>query len=136
MKNNSEIADSLLPPATKLRKGHVFTSVCQELCPRGRAVHACPPPHTCPPTTHTPCHTALPRMPPAMHTYHACPLPHTHPLCPPCHACMPPRYYEVWSMSGPYSPYLNAFLLAFVAVCSLSLANDLHCLPDCCSFSE
>ena len=25
----------LLPPATKLRQGNVFTSVCQEFCPRG-----------------------------------------------------------------------------------------------------
>ena len=99
----------LLPPATKLRDGNVFTSVCQEFCPPGRghawhtrllscmplamhaplpcmpSHHACPPPM--PPTTHTPCHAhPLPCMPtchafpPAMHApCHACPLPRTPP---------------------------------------------------------
>ena len=29
------IISILLPPATKLRQGYVFTSVCQEFCPQG-----------------------------------------------------------------------------------------------------
>ena len=28
----------LLPPATKLRQGNIFTSVCQEFCPQGACV--------------------------------------------------------------------------------------------------
>ena len=117
----------LLPPATKLRDGNVFTSVCQEFCPPGRghawhtrllscmplAMHA--PSHACPPTMHAP----LP-----------CPPPHTHPAThTPCHVCPPamhfplpcmppathaPRYYEMRSMSGRYASYWNAFLLHFI----------------------
>ena len=29
------LSQALLPPATKLRQGNVFTSVCQEFCPPG-----------------------------------------------------------------------------------------------------
>ena len=30
---------SLLPPATKLRQGNIFTSMCQEFCPQGGGGH-------------------------------------------------------------------------------------------------
>ena len=34
-----------------------------------------------------------------------------------CMACTPPsRYYEIWSMSGQYASYWNAFLLMYKAL--------------------
>ena len=43
-----------------------------------------------------------------------------------CMACMPPcRYYKIWSMSGRYVSYWNAFLLAHVA-CTISAPQILH----------
>ena len=74
----------LLPPATELRQGNVFTPVCQSFCSQGFP----PVTHPLPPMTlrHAPTSATqapLPHMPPLMHT----PLPHT----PPCYACPPPR---------------------------------------------
>ena len=41
---------ALLPPATKLGQGNIFSSVCQEFCPRGgEYLGRCPPAGTPPP---------------------------------------------------------------------------------------
>ena len=49
----SSVVSSLLPPATQLPQGNVYTPVCQSFCSRGgiHGTHAPPPPtgHTCPP---------------------------------------------------------------------------------------
>ena len=96
-----------------LRQGNVFTRVCHSVH-RGACMripcHTRAPclthllPHTPAPLgMHAPYHACLPchaRLPPPMPSCHVHPLP-----------CMPPRYYEMLSMSGRYASYLNAFLL-------------------------
>ena len=89
---------------TKLREGNVFTSVCQEFCPRagGRACQAPRHAHPLPcksPAIHAPSsiiHALHHARSPAIH---APPAPH------------PPGCYEMRSMSGRYASYWNAFLL-------------------------
>ena len=72
---------------SSLREGNVFTSVCQEFCPRGwGAWHALPTPRP---------HTPLPHL--GMHA--------------PRHAIPPSGYYEMRSMSGRYASYWKTFLL-------------------------
>ena len=96
-------------------EGYVFTGVCLS---RG-GCRPCTPPathtpatHVCPYTTHSPCHACpMPRTP-----CHACPLPCTSPAMhapstQPAPSTHSPRYYEMWSMSGRYASYWNAFLL-------------------------
>ena len=97
-----------LPAATKLGQGNIFTSVCQEFCPQGgrvsASVHAgihplgSDPPRTRPPRS---------RHPPAPWT-RSPPGPDQTPQS---------RHHpwqadsSIWSTSGQYASYWNAFLL-------------------------
>ena len=82
---------ALLPPATKLGQSNIFRSVFQEFCPRGWGVRGR---GTC--------------MAGGVRGEGACMAGwHT---CPPS----PGIYYEIWSMSGRYASYWNAFLLTNV----------------------
>ena len=75
---------ALLPPATKLRQGNIFTPVCHSIhsgaCV-GRATH-----------TSRPCMPPLPHMPPC----HACPC-HAHPsaMHTPTTMHTPQQYYDM-----------------------------------------
>ena len=89
----------LLPPATKLEQGNIFSSVCQEFCPWGGYLG--PPGQVHPHWTGTPPWASIPPqagtppgqvLPPGRYT-------HTHPP---------------WSMSGRYASYWNAFLFSIV----------------------
>ena len=60
---NWEQSVNLLPAATKLGQGNIFTSVCQEFCPQGGCLPQCmlgyttppgPDPHPPPDQAHTP----------------------------------------------------------------------------------
>ena len=87
-----EFLDPLLPffYRLQLRKGNVFTSVCQEFCPQGRG---CGPPGQTPTTP-------IGRPPQA-----DVPLGrHPHP---------PYGYYGIWSTSGRYASYWNAILFIY-----------------------
>ena len=55
-KTATEYISLLLPPATKLRQGNVFTPVCQSFCSRGEgvSVREPPPPRQKSPWTETP----------------------------------------------------------------------------------
>ena len=93
----------LLPSATSLGKGHVFTNVCQEFCPRGvyPSMHWGRHPQA---DTHNP----LGRHPPWVNT----PWAHTHLGTPPpvhagIHTSLPPGGH----CSGWYASYWDAFLL-------------------------
>ena len=82
-------------PQTKLRKGNVFTPVCQSFCSWGCLPSACwdTPPWQTPPGRHPPGrHTPLGRHPPWKHT------------SPP--GSTPPNGH----CSGRYASYWNAFL--------------------------
>ena len=79
---------SLLPPATKLGQGNIFSSVCQEFCPRGGLPH-CMLGYT------TPSPRTRGRQP--------CPLPRTrHP--------QRSAGWEIRATSGRYASYWNAIL--------------------------
>ena len=84
-------------PQTKLRKGNVFTSVCQEFCPQGE-VHTLPP--------------SWPDTPPGKH-----PL-SKHPQADIPQADNPqadnPTLQADGYCSGRYASYWNAFLFIFV----------------------
>ena len=94
-----------------LGQGNIFTSVCHSV---HRAV--------CLPCKYPTMHAPLPCMPccyacplPCMPHCHACPLP----CMPPYHACPPATHvpsamqapHDMWSVSGWYTSYWNAFLL-------------------------
>ena len=115
---------ALLPAATKLGQGNIFTSVCQEFCPQGGegvCLSACwdtppweqtlppeqtsPPPsrHSLPQSRHPPgADTPLEQTPPREQT---APPQSRHPLPPPREA-----YCSIRSTSGRYASYWNAFL--------------------------
>ena len=119
----------LLPAATKLGQGNIFTSVCQEFCPRGGGClpqcmlgytppeQADHPPwtrHTTPPGTRPPgpgTPSPQEQTPPEQTP----PRPGTPPPLgadtPPPRADTPPRSdCSIRSMSGRYASYWNAFL--------------------------
>ena len=84
---NPVLEDALLPPATKLGQGYVFTRVCDSVHGGGgsASVHAgIPPPRSRPPPEQTP------------------PLEQTAPVSSAC--------WEIWATSGRYASYWNAFL--------------------------
>ena len=100
----------LLPAATKLGQGNIFTSMCQEFCPRGggrvcASVHAGI--HTPPDQADTPWTRQTP--PPDQADTHPPPGPGRPPLGP----GRPPREADssIRSTSGRYASYWNAFLL-------------------------
>ena len=109
---------ALLPPATKLRQGNVFTSVCQEFCPRGGVCHT---PRQTPPWADTPC--------PVLAGIHPsptqCMLGYTHPLPSACWDTPPPPcavHAGIRSTSERYASYWNVFLLN-IAVNDLDANN-------------
>ena len=54
------LVSSLLPSAMKLRQGNIFTSVCQEFCPRGKRLGVST-------SVHAGIHNPLDRHPPGRH---------------------------------------------------------------------
>ena len=93
----------LLPAATKLGQVNIFTSMCQEFCPRGgrvsASVHAGI--HTPPDQADTPWTRQTPPPPDQADTH------------PPPGPGRPPREADssIRSTSGRYASYWNAFLL-------------------------
>ena len=103
----------LLPAATKLGQGNIFTSVCQEFCPRGGGGGCLPqcmlgfPPGADPPGPGTPPEqtprdqTHTPRTRPTPPEQTSPPGPDPHPREADC---------SIRSTSGRYASYWNAFL--------------------------
>ena len=109
----------VLPPATKLGQGNIFSSVCQEFCPRGGV------PGQVPPQSGTPTRQVHPRVrytprqihppwagsppwggsPPSRYTFEQ--------VHPPQAGTPSRQVHPPWSMSGRYASYWNAFLLDF-----------------------
>ena len=101
---------SLLPAATKLGQGNIFTSVCQEFCPRGGGIH---PPDQAPPDQAPPDQAPPGPGPPGPGP------PGTRPPRPQIRH--PPREADcsIRSTSGRYASYWNAFLLNIYIVAFL-----------------
>ena len=105
----------LLPAATKLGQGNIFTSVCQEFCPgggEGVCLSAC---WDTPPWTRHPPDQAPPKTRHPSSRDQARPSPRTrHPPGPgrPPEAAAPPREADcsIRSTSGRYASYWNTFL--------------------------
>ena len=125
----------LLPAATKLGQGNIFTSMCQEFCPGGggegvclsacwdtppQSRHTPPPEQTHHPPEQTPLDQADPTSPPGADTpprtrqtpLGAATIP-PGPGRPPRSRHHPPREADssIRSTSGQYASYWNAFLL-------------------------
>ena len=111
----------VLPPATKLGQGNIFSSVCQEFCPRGgrECLGRYPPSQAHPPgrctlgsgtppgQVHNPWAGSPPwgGTPPSRYTFEQ--------VQPPQAGTPSRQVHPPWSMSGRYASYWNAFLLDF-----------------------
>ena len=102
----------LLPPATKFGQGNIFSSVCQEFCPRVGVPWQVHPPGR---------YSLSPRQvhPPGQE--HPSPLGRYTP---------PGRYPPPWSMSRRYASYWNAFLFPLTSNFTLT-ADDVNKEGNC-----
>ena len=95
------IPTDLLPPATKLGQGNIFSSVCQEFCSQGGSAPLHAGIHPLFQSRHPPLEQTLPRADP--------------PVADPPGVAPPPRWlsasWEIRLTSRWYTSYWNAYLL-------------------------